>query len=123
MANTYVIHKDSAISERGKRSILTAYLVWVMRNVSTLCTTTERNAKIQINMSRMQHSGYNTKERIDVYRAARKKYNKMLRKDSKGVTPLYREKNWIRIERVNEKETKKNLGTKMGKKKEKQYFS
>ena len=100
MANTYVIHKDSAISERSKRNILTADLVRVMRNISPLCTTAERNEKIQFFMSRMQHSGYDTKDRINVYRAAKKKYNEMLRKDSEGITPLYREKNWNRVERT-----------------------
>ena len=122
MANTYVIHKDSAISGRSKRNILTADLVRGMRNVSTLCTTAERNEKIQFFMSRMQHSGYDTKDRINVYRAAKKKYNEMLRKDSEGITPLYREKNWNRVERVKEKEMKKKSWYKNGKEKAEAIF-
>ena len=33
----------------------------------------------------------------------------MLRKDSEGITPLYREKNWNRIERAKEKKMKKKI--------------
>ena len=88
MANPYVIHRNSAISDRSKLNILTADLVRVMRNVSTQCTTDERNSKIQFYMSRMQYSEYNAEERVNVYRAAKKKYNEMIRKDTEGVTPL-----------------------------------
>ena len=33
-----------------------------------------------------------TKQRSDVNRVVKKKYNEMLRKDSEGITPLNREK-------------------------------
>ena len=122
MANTYLIHKDSAISERSKRSILTADLVRVMRNISTQCSTTERTKKIQFYMSRMQHSGYDQKERIEVYRAAKRKYSDMLKNDSEGVTPLYREKNWKRIERIKEKEVKRKSWYRNGKEKAEAVF-
>ena len=115
MANPYVIHKNSAISDRSKFNILTADLVRVMRNVSTQCTTAEKNSKIQFYISRMQYSGYNAEERINIYRAAKKKYIEMLRKDTEGITPLYREKNWNRIERIREKEIKKRSWYKKGK--------
>ena len=47
------------------------------------------------------------KERIEVYRAAKRKYKEMIRKDLEGTTPLYREKTYRKIERAEEKEKKK----------------
>ena len=47
MANVNAVHKSTALPERSKKNILVADLVRVMRNVSTMCSTTERNQKIQ----------------------------------------------------------------------------
>ena len=46
-------------------------------------------------------------ERVKVYRLAKRRYEKMLRKDAEGETPLYRGKNWNRSERMKGKELKK----------------
>ena len=46
-------------------------------------------------------------ERIKVYRAAKKRYDEMVRKDEEGIEPLYRSKEWNRNERTKEKERKK----------------
>ena len=115
MANVNVIHKSTALPERSKKNILVADLVRVMRNVSTMCSTTERNQKIQFFLARMQHSGYGKEERIEVYRAAKRKYKEMIWKDIEGITPLYREKTYRRIERAEEKEKKKRSWFKTGK--------
>ena len=46
-------------------------------------------------------------ERVKVYRTAKRRYEEMVKKDTEGVQPLYRSKDWNRAERVKEKERKK----------------
>ena len=65
-----------------------------------MCTKEERNRKIQFFINKMQNSGYDNEERVKVYKSAKKKYEEMLKKDLEGVTPIYREKNWNRLERI-----------------------
>ena len=108
MANAFVTHKDSAISNRTKESILIADLTRVMRNISLLCTAEERREKVQQYLARMQYSGYGMEERVKIYKAAKKRFDEMVRKDENGTEPLYRSKNWNRIERNREKERKKS---------------
>ena len=115
MANPFVVHKNSAISEKNKQSILVADLTRVMRNVSAKCTEQERINKIQHFISRMQYSGYGMEERIKIYKAAKRRYNEMVRKDATGETPMYRARDWNREERVRLKELKKRTWYKGGK--------
>ena len=115
MANTQVIHKNSAISEKSKHNILVADLVRIMRNISSMCKKDERKKKVQFFINKMQNSGYSSEERAKVYKSAKKKYDDMLKRDQEGETPLYREKNWNRLERLKEKEKKKISWYKSGK--------
>ena len=105
MANAFVIHKESAVSERNKESILVADLTRVMRNISTKCSEQERRSKVQHFISRMQYSGYGMEERVRVYRLAKRRYEEMLRRDAEGETPLYREKDWNRTKGKELKQT------------------
>ena len=107
MANAFVTHKKSAMASRTKENILVADLTRVMRNVSTKCTEQERQEKERHYMARMQYSGYDMEDRVRVYRAAKKRYNEMVRKDEEGLEPLYRSKEWNRSQRTKEKERKK----------------
>ena len=107
ITNTFVTHKKSAMASRNKENILVADLTRVMRNISTKCTGQERPEKVRHYMARMQYSGYDMEERIKVYRAAKKRYDEMVRKDEEGIEPLYRSKEWNRNERTKEKERKK----------------
>ena len=122
MASNQVINKNSAISERSKYNILVADLVRIMRNISTMCTKEERNKKIQFFINKMQNSGYNSEERVKVYRSAKKKYEEMMKKDLEGETPIYREKSWNRLERIKEKERKRRSWYKNGKNKAEAVF-
>ena len=47
MSNKYVVHKESAMSQKSKINILTADLIRIMRNISELCKPEEREIKIQ----------------------------------------------------------------------------
>merc|ERR1711954_310198 len=87
----------------------------IMRNISEMCKKEERKKKIQFFINKMQNSGYNSEERAKVYKSAKKKYDDMLKRDQEGETPLYREKNWNRLERLKEKEKKKKSWYKSGK--------
>ena len=107
MANAFVTYKVSAMAAKTKESVLVADLTRVMRNISTLCTAEERKGKIQHYMARMQYSGYGIEERVKVYRAAKRRFDEMVKRDAEGVEPLYRSKDWKRTERVKEKERKK----------------
>ena len=69
--------------------------------------------KIQHYMNRMQYSGYKMEERVTVYRAAKRKYDDMVKRDTEGVEPLYRSKEWKRTERVREKERKRKTWLKV----------
>ena len=75
MANTQVIHKNSAISEKSKHNILVADLVRIMRNISSMCKKDERKKKVQFFINKMQNSGYSSEERAKVYKSAKKKYD------------------------------------------------
>ena len=108
MANKYVIHRDSAISTKSKTNILIADLVRVMKNVSIKCTNEERRKKIQEYMNRMQYSGYSKKERANVYRKAKRKYEQMLHQNEEGLQPLYRDKWWNKKERSKNKQLKRS---------------
>ena len=107
MANAFVTHRKSAMASRSKENILVADLTRVMRNISTACTDQERREKIRHYMARMQYSGYGMEDRVRMYRAAKKRYDEMIRRDTEGTEPLYRSKDWNRSERVKEKERKK----------------
>ena len=103
MANAFVTHKDSAMAAKTKENVLVADLTRVMRNISTLCTSEERRKKVQHYMNRMQYSGYKMEERVKVYRAAKRRYDEMVKRDTEGVEPLYRSKEWNRTERLRKK--------------------
>ena len=74
MSNKYVVHKESAMSQKSKINILTSDLVRIMRNISELCKPEEREIKIQHYIHRLQYSGYTKKERIMIYKNAKKIY-------------------------------------------------
>ena len=58
-------------------------------------------------MSRMMHSGYPEKYRVDTLTRAFRIYDKMVEEDNSGTRPLYRPKDWNVVTRRKEKEKKK----------------
>ena len=57
--------------------------------------------------SRMQFSGYDKRFRTQVVQSALSAYDKMLEKDAKGEEPLYRPRDWKRVERAKCRRAKK----------------
>ena len=88
-------------------NILVADLVRVMRNVSPLCKESERTVHVQHFINRMQYSGYDQKERTDVYMKALTNFEKIKEKARVGEIPMYRSKFWMQKEREKEKVEKK----------------
>ena len=88
-------------------NVLVADLVRIMRCVSPLCDAGERLVHVQNFMYRMQLSGYQKEQRVNVYKAAKKRYDQQIKNDSEGITPLYRSKQWNREERCHEKRLRK----------------
>ena len=59
-------------------------------------------------MLRLQYSGYDQKFRTEVVLSALKAYNRMIELDASGEQPLYRPREWKRLERAQEKRRKRN---------------
>ena len=66
MSNKYVLHKESAISRGSKINILVNELLRVMRNTSLRVQQQERNKHVQHFINKMQFSGYDQEERVQV---------------------------------------------------------
>ena len=107
MSSKHVVMATSALLERMRTNILIADLLRIMRCVSPHCEPAERTKHVQHYMHRMQFSGYCQKQRVTVYRAAKKKYNQQLASNEEGTVPLYRSKQWNRTERNKAKRLKK----------------
>ena len=108
IASKHVINKNSALSQETKINILVADLVRIMRNVSPLCSNTERTEHVQHFINRLQFSGYPQKDRITIFQKANQKYNKIVDNDISGKCPMYRGKFWNRQVRDEEKSKKRN---------------
>ena len=66
---------------------------------------------------KMQFSGYTETFRAQVVRSALCAYDKMVEKDGRGEEPLYRPREWRRVERAEERRKKKSDWFKGSKKK------
>ena len=78
ISNKHLINKNSALSTTTKKNILVADLVRITRNISPLCNQYEGNIHIQAYLYRMQFSGYDQTDRVNVYQLAKKKYEKII---------------------------------------------
>ena len=87
-ASKYVIHKDSAMAYETKVNILTNDLMRIMRNISPLNNDREKQKHIQHYIHRMQASGYTTTERRKVYVKAKKRFERLVENNRKGIIPL-----------------------------------
>ena len=74
---------------------------------SSPLTQFERRKHVQHFIDRMQNSGYNIKERKEIYVKAKLKYDKMVSEDKNERTPMYRHKEWERKRRDKEKHEKR----------------
>ena len=116
MRNKKVILSNSAIPSKQKRTILTQECLRRLRN-----TQVDLGKDVQIKhlnnfMIKMRDSGYSALYRKQVLSSALNAFEKMVKDDQSGVKPLYRDKNWNKESRMEQKKDKqtnwyKNGGT------------
>ena len=92
---------------KDKRTILTQEIIRVLRNCSRHLPWKEVCTHVETYCSRMQFSGYDKRFRTQVVQSALSAYDKMLEKDAKGEEPLYRPRDWKRVERAKCRRAKK----------------
>ena len=102
MANKLVIHRQSAISMKSKRTILTQQCLRVMLNCSEHLKEEIRNKHVTNFMARMQASGYDRRLRLEVLKSARSALEK-LRDREKNGGKMHRPRTLMRKERKKEK--------------------
>ena len=99
MASRVGVQKNSAISEREKRTINTQELIRVMRNCHKDMPEEEKNEILSDSMKRLQNSGYNEEYRLEILKSAINGFEKQVQADKNGVTPLYRPREYKKVER------------------------
>ena len=72
MSSKHVLHKESAISRGSKINILVNELLRVMRNTSLRVEQKERDKHVQHFINKMQFSGYDQEDRVQVYKKAKR---------------------------------------------------
>ena len=108
MASRFVLHRQSAMSIKSKRTILTQQCLRIMLNCSEELEITIRNGHLTYFMARMQASGYDHEFRLEVLKSAKKAYEKLKERENQGGM-LHRPRTLNRIERRKERlEKKKN---------------
>ena len=112
MSSKYVLHKESAISRGSKINILVNELLRVMRNTSLRVEQQERDKHVQHFVNKMQLSGYDQEDRVQVYRKAKRIFEEKTR--GKEVYP-HVDKITRMEERTREKIQKKRSWFKQGK--------
>ena len=107
VASRAVIDARSAVPWRMKRTVLTQEIVRILRNCSRKMPWNEVSKHVEEFSKRMQFSGYDETFRGQVVRSALKAYDEMVAKDQRGEEPLYRPREWRKVDRVKERRTKK----------------
>ena len=107
MATKMVIHAQSAIPMKVKRTVLTQEMLRILLHCSRrlpwelVCTHLNRFTL------KRQYSGYKQAIRHDVTKSAFHAYLTMMENENNGVRPINRPKGWNREERMENKEKKK----------------
>ena len=109
-----VIHKDSAMNERMKRTTHTQQIIRVLRNTSRDLPDDQREIGVNQYVQKLYNSGYDERYRHEVVKSAYNGYHKQLKDDDNGIKPLYRPWSWNREERDKAKEDKPGTWYKNG---------
>ena len=114
MTTKAVIHAKSALPTQTKRTVLTQEVLRILLHCSkylewnTVCTHINRF------MKKMQFSGYSQPFRYTVVNSAINAMKIIREKESLGIRPIYRPKEWRRVEREKEKVEKRRTWYKSG---------
>ena len=101
-----VIHKESDINERAKRTIHTQEIVRILRNSSRDLPEEVREKGIKNYVIKLNNSGYDRVYISQIIDSGFKAYDKQITANDEGVTPLYRPREWKRDIRDNDKKKK-----------------
>ena len=107
VSSKMVINANSALPMNTKRTVLAQEDLRILLNCSRDLPW-ENKVKHLNNLSlRMQYSGYNKQFRYQVINSSINAYNNLIHKETAGVRPLYRNREWNKIERREMKDNKK----------------
>ena len=105
--NKRVILKDAALPANQKRTILTQECLRRLRNTKLELGEDIKVKHLNEFMLKLKNSGYPTKYRTEILESALVAYDKMVEADKDGTKPLFRDRNWNREQRNDEKMNRK----------------
>ena len=114
MATKMVIHAQSAIPMKTKRSVLTQEVLRIILHCSPTLPRQTVCKHINSLMTKIQFSGYDQRFRYEVLKSAKDAYQTMKDNAASNVRPIHRPKKWRKPERMKEKEKKKQNWYKQG---------
>ena len=105
-----------AIPSKQKRTILTQECLRRLRNTQVELGKDVQTKHLNNFMIKMKDSGYTAPYRKQILSSALNAFEKMVKDDQSGTKPLYRDKNWNKETKREQKERKqinwyKNYGT------------
>ena len=107
MATKSVIHEESAIPTKNKRTILTQEVLRIMLHCSNYLPWEVVSQHINNFMKKMQYSGYDKMFRYHVVNSAIKAYQRIREKEELGIRPVNRPKDWEKETRRKQKQEKR----------------
>ena len=103
VASKSVINARSVLPWNCKRTILTQEVLRILLNCSRELSWETVVGHVNDMMLRLQYSGYGQEFRTEVVRSALNSYNRLMELDASGKKPLYRPRDWRRLEPAQER--------------------
>ena len=108
------MHASSAIPFKMKRTVLTQEMLRILLHCSNQIPWAMVLPHLNNFMRKMQFSGYDKTFRYAVAKSAINAYESIRDKETNGIRPMHRPKEWKRAERIEEREDKKKTWLKRG---------
>ena len=99
---------------RVKRTVLTQEMLRILLHCSRYDTWDNVRGHLNNFTKKMQYSGYEQEIRYDITKSAINAYQIMMENEANDIRPINRPKNWHRMERIKQKETKRREWYKQG---------
>ena len=107
IANSMVVHFNSAMPRNMKRTTLSNEVLRILRNTSREAPVEVKTFLLSEFAGRMKDSGYPEKFRKEVIKSGWEGYEKQVSRQETGECPLYRPKGYRKEERSMDKQVKK----------------
>ena len=107
VASKAVVHARSALPWKTKRTIHTQEVIRILRNCSEHLPANVTRTHVSDYVARMQYCGYTRDFRAEVVESAMKAFDSMLEKDANGTEPLYRPREWKKVERARKRRSRR----------------